>query len=126
MVQGLLLNFLELTGIFAQDSSKAKAKLEQLNTILLNAHQLVNDYRPHQARETLIMMMEDQLERKKAEVEGIRKMRDKIDDMLDGLGQEGLERAGEGNTAEIVQPSQAERARQAQKEIWHALEEELG
>ena len=46
-------------------------------------------YRPHQARETLIMMMEEQLEEGRKEMEECERVRGKVEEslkMMEGLG----------------------------------------
>jgi len=55
-------------------------------------HHLLNEYRPHQARESLIEMMEDQLERSKAETAGIKKIKEEVDGVLEGLEKTGLDK----------------------------------
>ncbi|KAL8573397.1 hypothetical protein ACOMHN_032412 [Nucella lapillus] len=58
----ILINFLDLIDILirAPDSLKRVEKLEDLNLLFINMHHLINEYRPHQARETLRVMMEEQ------------------------------------------------------------------
>lgn len=58
----ILVNFLDLIDILirAPDSPKRVEKLEDLNLLFINMHHLINEYRPHQARETLRVMMEEQ------------------------------------------------------------------
>lgn len=58
----ILVNFLDLIDILirAPDSQKRMEKLDDLNLLFINMHHLINEYRPHQARETLRVMMEEQ------------------------------------------------------------------
>ena len=58
----ILVNFLDLVDILirAPDSPKRAEKLEDMNLLYINMHHLINEYRPHQARETLRVMMEEQ------------------------------------------------------------------
>ena len=58
----ILVNFLDLVDILirAPDSAKRSEKLEDMNLLFINMHHLINEYRPHQARETLRVMMEEQ------------------------------------------------------------------
>ena len=55
-------NFLDLLDIMikAPDSPKRNEKLEDLNLLFIHMHHLINEFRPHQARETLRVMMEMQ------------------------------------------------------------------
>lgn len=55
--------------------------------MFVNFHHLLNEYRPHQARESLILMMQDQLDRSRAETEGIMKMKEKVEGLLESFGQ---------------------------------------
>ena len=70
-------------------------KIQDLRTLFINFHHLLNEYRPHQARESLILMMEEQLERARSETSGIEGMRVKVEGILSGLGQAKLT-GGEG------------------------------
>lgn len=60
-------------------------KLKDIKTHFVNIHHLLNQYRPHEERESLIMLMEEQVEKAKAETEGIYAMKMKVEDVLDGL-----------------------------------------
>jgi mediator of RNA polymerase II transcription subunit 7 len=82
-----LLNFLELVGIMSINPEQYAEKIQDLRTLFINFHHLLNEYRPHQARESLILMMEEQLERARSETAGIEGMKVKVDRILSGLGQ---------------------------------------
>jgi len=85
--KSLLLNFLELIGIMAKpEPGHAEEKIQDLRTMFINFHHLLNEYRPHQARESLILMMEEQLDRSKEETEGIERIKGKVERVLEGLG----------------------------------------
>ncbi|XP_062908698.1 mediator of RNA polymerase II transcription subunit 7 [Mobula hypostoma] len=58
----ILVNFLDLLDILIQSpgSIKREEKLEDLKLLFVHMHHLINEYRPHQARETLRVMMEVQ------------------------------------------------------------------
>lgn len=64
----LLLNFVELVGVLSVNPEQHGQKVENIRTILVNIHHLLNEYRPHQSRESLIMLLEEQLEYKRKEV----------------------------------------------------------
>ncbi|KAK6538867.1 Mediator of RNA polymerase II transcription subunit 7 [Orbilia ellipsospora] len=85
LCKSLLLNYLELVGIMGMSPEEFEEKVYHLRIHLINIHQLINEYRPHQARETLIAMMEEQLEKSKQETEENRKACAKIKDMMAGL-----------------------------------------
>ena len=104
--KSLLLNYLELVGVMGMAPEQVCSlslplswglrsqficfaqfhkKTADLETILFNMHHLINEYRPHQARETLCLRMEEQLERTRRETEENRKAAAKVEDILAGL-----------------------------------------
>lgn len=56
----LLVNFLDLLDllVYCPDSPKRAEKVEDLSLLFIHIHHLLNEFRPHQARETLRVMME--------------------------------------------------------------------
>ncbi|KAI0534440.1 mediator complex, subunit Med7 [Xylaria digitata] len=85
LAKSLLLNFLELTGLLATSPEAAEGKITDLRDLFINFHHLINEYRPHQARESLITMMQSQLDRTRAETNAIRDAKDKAERVLEGL-----------------------------------------
>lgn len=71
LLDSLLLNFLELVGGVSVEPSKFYLKIEDLKLILINMNHLLNTYRPHQTRESLIMLLKKQIESKRAEINDI-------------------------------------------------------
>ncbi|KAF2804727.1 MED7-domain-containing protein [Mytilinidion resinicola] len=126
IARSILLNFLELVGVLSVNPMQYDEKVADLRTLYANAHHLINEYRPHQARETLILMMEDQLEKARAEVEGIKGMKQKINDVLGGLGKATLESTDgiplEGEN--LPPPSPEEKRKEEQRLIWNTLNDE--
>ncbi|XP_014665415.1 PREDICTED: mediator of RNA polymerase II transcription subunit 7-like [Priapulus caudatus] len=58
----ILVNFLEMLDILirAPATAKRKEKIDDLNLLFIHMHHLINEFRPHQARETLRVMLEVQ------------------------------------------------------------------
>ncbi|KAK6512277.1 Mediator of RNA polymerase II transcription subunit 7 [Arthrobotrys musiformis] len=83
--KSLLLNYLELVGIMGISPEEYAEKVYHLRIHLINIHELINNYRPHQARETLISMMEEQLEKSRQETEDNKKACAKIRTLLASL-----------------------------------------
>ncbi|XP_044096931.1 mediator of RNA polymerase II transcription subunit 7-like [Neovison vison] len=56
----ILINFLDLLGILIRSpgSTKLEEKPEDLKLLFVHVHHLINEYQPHQARETLRVMLE--------------------------------------------------------------------
>lgn len=75
-----------MVGTLARNASDAEAKIADLRTILINIHHILNEYRPHQARESAIEMMQDHLDRTRTETAAIRTQVDKARKVLEGLG----------------------------------------
>ncbi|GAM89760.1 hypothetical protein ANO11243_077990 [Dothideomycetidae sp. 11243] len=134
--RAILLNFLELVGIMSNDPESATEKIEDLQTLFYNAHDLINQYRPHQARESLIMMMEDQLDRSKTEIAAVKESRQKTLDLLKTIKEMGegqkpatLETAVSTNGADdqsIAQANMTNTKRRAQQSaLWAALDAEI-
>ncbi|KAI6091438.1 MED7-domain-containing protein [Hypoxylon rubiginosum] len=86
LAKSLLLNFLELMGLLAINPGAAEGKVNDIRDMLINFHHLINEYRPHQARESLISMMQAQLDRTRAETNAIRDAKDKAERIMEGLG----------------------------------------
>ncbi|KAF9429873.1 Mediator of RNA polymerase II transcription subunit 7 [Podila epigama] len=69
----VVFNFLELVHTLASSPQEFAAKVDQIRLIFINMHHILNEYRPHQARETLRLMMQDQLDRKKRDTAALKK-----------------------------------------------------
>lgn len=127
MAKSILLNFLELVGMLSVDPSQYAQKTNDLTTLFINCHHLINEYRPHQARETLIMMMEEQLARKRKEIEDIRVMKAKVEALLDGSGKSGVEQISTAEEdAGLLEADADEERKDVQRAMWQALENEMG
>lgn len=82
LLKSLLLNYLELVGILGINPELYEKKVENIRTILVNIHHLLNEYRPHQSRESLIMLLEEQVEYKKKEIRHINQVCTQIRERL--------------------------------------------
>lgn len=120
LAKSLLLNFLELTGIMATNPEQYEEKVQDLRTLFINFHHLLNEYRPHQARESLILMMQDQLEKSRRETEGIREVKEKVEGVIEGLGSVKLAEFGNGKLGKGKVDIVAEG-----RDVWETLEKEF-
>ncbi|TLD32368.1 mediator of RNA polymerase II transcription subunit 7 [Venturia nashicola] len=128
LARSILLSFIELMGILSVNPNLYERKIEHLRRLFENALHLINEYRPHQARESLIMMMEKQIQKKRDEIEKVKSMKEKVDTMLAGLGKEELNGTPDilpSHEASIATPA-VELWKRQQRAVWAALDEELG
>lgn len=124
--KSLLLNFLEFVGALSVSPEQFESKVNDLRNLFINAHHLLNLYRPHQARESLIMMMEEQLQRSKDEIDQMDKVKAEIESALEQMQVQGRETKSAKAPAEKISVSnkdsqEAEDARQ----MWDILDKEI-
>jgi mediator of RNA polymerase II transcription subunit 7 len=130
-LRSIMLSYISLLGIVASNptSPLKNEKLKDMLNMVTNMHALINEYRPHQARETLIRKMEDHVERKKSEIEGVKKMAEKVKVVLKTCGQEaeGLYKHDQGPPDEgVVVVSEEEKRVESQRRMWEAMDDLLG
>jgi len=61
----MLVKYLQLIKSLVQSPGDYEEKVKELKVVMMNFQHLLNQYRPHEARETIIKMLEKQLERRK-------------------------------------------------------------
>lgn len=86
LAKSVLLNFLELVGAASLDPGAILDKAADIQNILINMHHGINEYRPHQARESLIQTMQARLDQVRAETAAVNAVTDKARRVLEGLG----------------------------------------
>ena len=82
--QSLLVNFLDLLDLLVHcpDSPRRAEKVEDLSLLFIHIHHLLNEFRPHQARETLRVMMELQRRERIETASRFQKHLDKVQEIL--------------------------------------------
>ncbi|TQD85705.1 hypothetical protein C1H46_028757 [Malus baccata] len=78
----LQLHILELADILVERPSQYARRVEEISLIFKNLHHLLNSLRPHQARATLIHILELQIQRRKQAVEDIKRRREEVQRLL--------------------------------------------
>ncbi|KAJ5173487.1 Mediator complex subunit Med7 [Penicillium coprophilum] len=123
--KSLLLNFLEFTGILSVSPEQFESKVEDLRNLFINAHHLLNLYRPHQARESLIMMMEEQLNHSREEMKQMDKVKAEVEGLLEQLQAEGSRVAATGRGEDTDQAKALkEKADEHSRLIWDLLDKD--
>lgn len=77
-------NFLDLLDLLVHcpDSSRRAEKVEDLSLLFIHIHHLLNEFRPHQARETLRVMMELQRRQRIETANRFQKHLDRVQEIL--------------------------------------------
>ena len=99
--------------------------------IFIEAHGVLNEFRPHQARETLIEMMEEQVRRGREEIKLCEETEVKVRDVLSGLGKAAEEPEVKEEASMQRQAGRGKRKLEAKREdenrrIWRSLDKEFG
>jgi mediator of RNA polymerase II transcription subunit 7 len=128
LARSQLTTFLALIGNLSQNPADGwEPPTKDLDVLTYNMTDLVNQYRPHQARETLILMMEERVERMRKEVRDINEARRRMEELIGGL--QGGESSEGGDSAlakngmvESGLDAGSERRRAKQRAAWRAIE----
>lgn len=131
LARSLLTKYLHLLGVLSNNPEEYEQCTKELQTIVYNMHDLINKYRPHQARETLILMMEERVDKLRGEIRGIDEGAEKAKELLRGFegdaermrgeadgGPKADERDGVGKDAEG-------RTKARQMRAWDMLDQEM-
>ncbi|KAJ8117928.1 hypothetical protein OPT61_g970 [Boeremia exigua] len=130
--RSIILEYLSLLGVLTLDpkSEHKDRRLKHILTLVCNMHALINEYRPHQARETLIGIMEEQVRRKKTEIEGVKAMKAKVQGVLEGfakLSETEAEKESVGEVKEVIdKDAGGTMRREVQSVMWDTMDELLG
>jgi len=125
LARSQLTTYLTLVGAMSQDAESWPPFAADLETITYNMHDLINRYRPHQARETVILMMEERIERMKDEIKQIREGREKVEGLMKGLQDGGGDGGPQGmETDDVVRKEGGTggKRKARQRAAWAALE----
>lgn len=132
LARSMLTKYLHILGVLSNNPENYEQSTKELETIVYNMHDLINKYRPHQARETLILMMEERVEKLREEIGGIDEGAGRAKDLMQGFegdaerldqgGGERREEEGRDGKAKDLEASRKVR----QDNAWEALDREMG
>ncbi|EDK43881.1 hypothetical protein LELG_02060 [Lodderomyces elongisporus NRRL YB-4239] len=91
IMDSLLLNFLELVGVLSVDPLQFENKVKDMSALLINFNHLLNTYRPHQSRESLIMMLKNKINDKNLEIQEIDRVCEDVKRKIRALVQDAQE-----------------------------------
>ncbi|KAK3065331.1 Mediator of RNA polymerase II transcription subunit 7, partial [Teratosphaeriaceae sp. CCFEE 6253] len=127
LARSQLTTFLALLGNLSANPAEGwEDEVEELRVITFNMLDLINLYRPHQARETLIREMEDRVRGLRGECEGVAELGRRVREVVGGFGDGKGMREGkaggqsDGALGEDAEDAGAER-KQRQRAAWAAL-----
>lgn len=103
----------------AVDPAGYAFKWDELHVLFQEAHAVINEYRPHQARETLIVMMEGQIKRAREEGRGAREMVERVKTVLSGLAR------GDGDRDRDLGREEG-REEGEERRVWEVVGREVG
>lgn len=132
VLRQILLKFLHITHLLSLDPSMkfyvpAWTELERL---FKEMHTGINAWRPHQAREMLIQMMEEQIHTIRAESERCRQSVQKAREVVEGIGKEDVKtkqpRAVEDGRKDSGEEIARKRKKSREKRVWDVIQREVG
>jgi len=129
ITRSILLSFLELVGVLSVNPTQYGDKIEHLQTLFYNVHDMINQYRPHQARESLILMMEEQVDKIRAEIRSVNESKKKMHTLLKTIQESGTAAQAQAdqepstNGAHEQEDEETKARRELQRSQWDALEE---
>lgn len=118
--------------MLSRTPADADAKVQDLRTLFINFHHILNEYRPHQARESAIALMQEHLDRTRTETMAIRAAVDRARRVLDGLGSLSVPEEDEGGVGGVKGVGEGEVKvdgeavqRQREKDVWAFVDEQF-
>lgn len=112
-------------GTLSVSPEQFESKVQDLRNLFINAHHLLNLYRPHQARESLIMMMEEQLNHSREEIKQMDKVKADVESLLEQLQAEGRQAVPSASEEDNDQAKiLKEKADEHSRLVWELLDNE--
>ncbi|KAJ1731060.1 Mediator of RNA polymerase II transcription subunit 7 [Coemansia biformis] len=83
--RSVVFEFLDLVDVLVKDPSQFSARTERIRDVFVNIHHLINEYREHQAKETLKLMLRQQIDSKRQAAESTRARCDELAQTVERL-----------------------------------------
>eukprot|EP00898_Chlorokybus_atmophyticus_P007581 jgi/Chlat1/7824/Chrsp66S07275 len=99
--RSLLFSFIDLIKVLAEHPSQYARRIEDMGLILRNMHHLLNALRPHQARATLVHMLQTQIQQRRVAVQDVRRQTQEAMDIV----QSALQSLESGRESDSAGPS---------------------
>ncbi|CAN6600485.1 mediator of RNA polymerase II transcription subunit 7 [Trichomonascus vanleenenianus] len=130
LLKSLLVNYLELVGIMSINPEQFPGKVEDMRVILINIHHLLNEYRPHQSRENLILLMEEEMRKKRQQIDHLKESNrgivDKIQAMANKFDEEMSSSENKQNEDLVLRnrdyEDQGKLQRESDIQLWNVLQ----
>lgn len=124
----LLLTFLSLTNALATNPAGYGPIWDELHELFQEINKVINGYRPHQARETLILMLEEQLERVRGETKDVGEAVGRAKEVVETLAREEQGAGQRVGMDHLREPTRrgSRKEQNVDKRIWRVLEREVG
>ena len=90
LLKSLLLKYVDILNTLANAPEQYPPQIEDMRTLFINMHHLVNEWRPHQARETLCMLVRAQIEETKQSNMQVLEKCNEIEHILEKIDVDGL------------------------------------
>lgn len=124
----ILVNFLDLIDILIKcpESPKREEKIEDTNLLFIHMHHLINEFRPHQARETLrVMLMVQRRKRTQFTLkfkEHLEKVESIIQEAIENLPEVGTEAQDEVKDIKGAQKGDNKKSKEEKKDTCSSLD----
>ncbi|KAI5958357.1 MED7 [Candida theae] len=102
MMDSLLLNFVELIRLLSVDPQQFEPKVKDMSLLLINFNHILNTYRPHQSRESLIMLLRKQIQAKRKEIENINSVCEEVKSKIVAMTTEDFDMNIDTNDEKVV------------------------
>ncbi|KAL9098983.1 MAG: hypothetical protein Q9163_005451 [Psora crenata] len=128
LLRQILLKFLHITHILSIDPAMKfyGPAWDQLERLFKELHEGINAWRPYQARETLMRMMEDQIMEIKAESQRVREGIGKTKEVIEGIANSTEKDKGKKDWSFAEEEAREKKDTERGKNLWKLIERDVG